>query len=182
VATQLGGQASEVSTQQPRPLVVVEGSPVDVQRRLGAVIAALSDRGWDVLRGWAAPLTGDRVVCSGTITTATDARRALLAAVAGAGLVAAVAMDRATVDRFLDDLRRLGPVDHVVLDGSAGPALSERQRGLLVRLAEGLTVGDAAAELGIAKRTAARHLALARRTLGVSTNAEAILATLLGGR
>jgi DNA-binding CsgD family transcriptional regulator len=164
-----------------RPLIVIEGRPADVQRRLGDVTAGLRRRGWDVVRGWAAPLTGDRVVCSGRIATTTDARRALLAAVSGAGLVAGAVTDRTTVDRFLDDLRRLGPVDHVVLAASGSP-LSERQRALLARLAEGLTVGDAAAELGIARRTADRHLALARRALNVATNAEAVVAATLGGR
>ena len=100
----------------PRPLTLIEGRP----RTLGAGLDAALDEvrldGWTVVRGWAAPLTGDRVVCTGTIGTADDARRALLAAMAGAGLVAGLTAGRPIVDRFVDELRSLGPVDHVVLE------------------------------------------------------------------
>ena len=73
-------------------------------------IAAARAAGWTIVEGWAAPLTGDRVICVGWVGQADDARRALLAAVAGAGLIVGVRPDLPTLDRLLDDLRRLGTV------------------------------------------------------------------------
>jgi hypothetical protein len=100
-----------------RPLTLIEGRRSALEPRVDAALASARLDGWAVVPGWAAPLTGERVVCTGTIATADDARRALLAAMAGAGLVAGMTAGRATVDRFLDELRSLGPVDHVVMDG-----------------------------------------------------------------
>jgi DNA-binding NarL/FixJ family response regulator len=110
-----------------------------------------------------------------------DGRRALLAGVAGSGLIVALKADRETIDRFLDDLRRLGPVDHLVAPASR-PPLSDGQRQLLALVADGLTVREAASELGVTSRTAHRHLAAARRLLGVESNAAAIVAALAGAR
>ncbi len=98
-----------------RPLTLVEGSPAGFRGRVDAALAAARLDGWAVVSGWGAPLTGEAVVCTGTIATADDARRALLAAMAGAGVVAGLTADRSTVDRLIDELRSLGPVDHVVL-------------------------------------------------------------------
>jgi DNA-binding NarL/FixJ family response regulator len=137
--------------------------------------------GWQVVRGWAAPLGRERIVCSGAVRTADDGRRALLAAVAGSGLIVALRADRDTIDRFLDDLRRLGPVDHVT-EPSAQATLTAGQRALLRLLADGLTVREAAAELGVPLRTAQRRLATARRALGVESTAAAIVTALVDGR
>jgi hypothetical protein len=98
-----------------RPLVVVEGRSSTAQRRVAEAIALARARGWLVVDGWAAPLGRERVICTGTIDATDAARRALLAAVAGAGLIVAADADRETLDRFLDDLRTLGPVDHVTM-------------------------------------------------------------------
>jgi DNA-binding NarL/FixJ family response regulator len=122
-------------------------------------------------------MTRERVVCTGTISTADGARRALLAALAGAGLVVSLRLDPVTVDRFLDDLRRLGPVEFVAAD-DVSPTLSVQQRALLARLGEGLTLPEAAAELGLSSRTARRRVAAARRILAVSSTAEAIIAAI----
>lgn len=125
-----------------------------------------------MVRGWAAPLGRDRVICMGWIRSRDDARRALLAAVAGAGLVVAVAVDAETVDRLVDDLRRLGRIERLTPD--RGPAsLSPAQRSMLGLLAEGLTIGQAATALGVHRSTAARRLAAARRALSVDSNATA---------
>lgn len=142
--------------------------------RLEMILTDRRDAGWLIVRGWAAPMRGDRVVCTGWIRTADDARRALLAAVAGAGLAVAVAADRETADRFVDDLRRLGPVVHQRVGEFGATALNAGQRALLGLLAEGLTVGQAASALGVATRTAERRLAAARVALGTASTAAAI--------
>ena len=165
------------------PLIVIEGARGRVRGRIKATLEAASDDGWAIIRGWAAPLRRERVVCTGWVATSDDARRALLAAVSGAGLVVGCSADRETVDRFLDDLRRLGPVDHVQ-DSQPGPGgpLTDVERALLGLLAEGLTVREAASEVGISTRTADRRLALARRRLGVGSTAAAISAARAAGR
>ena len=165
------------------PLIVIEGARGVVRTRVTAALDAARAGDWVIVRGWAAPLRRERVVCSGWVGTADDARRALLAAVAGAGLVVGCSADRETVDRFLADLRRLGPVEHVHDDDrtAAGP-LTDVERALLGLLAEGLTVREAAAEVGVSTRTADRRLALARQRLGVGSTAAAIVAARSGGR
>jgi len=99
-----------------RPLTLVEGRSRAIEPTISAALDRARRDGWQVVRGWAAPLGRERVVCTGTISTADDARRALLAAVAGAGLVAGLSASRPTVDRLVDELRGIGPVDHVILD------------------------------------------------------------------
>ena len=141
-----------------------------------AVAAARSD-GWAIVDGWAAPLTRERVACTGRINGTDDARRALLAAISGAGLIVASRADRETIDRFLDDLRRLGPVDHVMAEAPRG-RLSARQRAVLGLLGEGLTLDEAAAALGIDLDAARERLEAARASLGVASTAEAIVAAL----
>jgi DNA-binding CsgD family transcriptional regulator len=159
------------------PSIVVVTAPTGARRLVAARLAAARTAGWTVVRGWQAPMTRDRVVCTGTISTADGARRALLAALAGAGLVLTVRLDRVTVDRFLDDLRRLGPVELIAAD-DVSPTLSLQQRALLARLGEGLTLPEAAAELGLSPRTAGRRVTAARRLLAVSSTAEAIVAAI----
>jgi len=70
--------------------------------------------GWRIVRGWAAPLGTERLVCTGRVRTSDDARRSLLAAISGAGLIVHVCGDREIVDRFVDELRSLGHVEHLV--------------------------------------------------------------------
>jgi DNA-binding CsgD family transcriptional regulator len=164
------------------PLVVVEGRSVAVRGRVELALEAARAAGWRIVRGWAAPLTGERVVCTGVVRTTDEARRALLAAVSGAGLVVGADAAPITVARLVDDLRRLGPVDHIQIDGNPSHALTSSQRALLGLLGEGLTIGQAAAELGVAPRTAGRRLASARRLLGVESTTAAIIAAISRGR
>lgn len=97
-----------------RPFVIVEGPPTPAHRRLAKAVRQARTEGWVIVDGWAAPLARERIVCTGHIDDADDARRALLAAVLGAGLIVAIAADRDTIDRFIDDLGGLGPVEHVI--------------------------------------------------------------------
>ena len=78
--------------------------------------------------------------CTGTVRDAADATEALLAAVAGAGLVVHAQAPRDIIDRLVDDLRRLGPVEHVVsADPVPAPILTSEEQRLLDALANGKT-------------------------------------------
>ncbi len=148
-----------------------------------AALVGARAAGWTVVRGWAAPLGRERVVCTGWVSTRDDARRALLAAVSGAGLVIGCSVDRDIADRLLDDLRRLGHVQHLrAADRPPATALSNVERALLGLVAEGLTIREAAVEVGVSLRTADRRLASARDHLGVGSTAAAVLVALSKGR
>ena len=157
-----------------RPLVVVEGSG----RALAEHVRELERRGFRVVRGWRQDAS---LVCVGEVVDAAGAAEALLAAVAGAGLVVHARADRAVVDRLVDDLRRLDSVEHDTIDAEPGPELTAEERRLLDRLAAGRTLGQAAAELNLSRRTADRRLASARTKLGAATTAEAIVAHVRAG-
>jgi DNA-binding NarL/FixJ family response regulator len=151
-----------------RPLVVIEASERAVAHR----VRELERQGVRVVRGWRQDAS---IVCTGEVADAAAAAEALLAAVAGAGLVVLARADRTVIDRFVDDLRRLGPVDHIIAEPELGPALTSDERRLLDRLADGQTLGQAAAELNLSRRTADRRLASARKKLGAASTAEAIV-------
>ncbi len=149
-----------------RPLIVVEASEVAFEHALREV--------GPVVRGWHA--MGGSAVRAGPVRDEADAAEALLAAVGGAGVVVHAVADREVIDRLVDDLRRLGPVDHRTDEPDAGPGLTVDERLLLDALANGSTLGEAAAELHLSRRTADRRLSAARRKLGVATTAEAVVA------
>ena len=154
-----------------RPLVVVEGSDAAVDHAR----AELRGRGLSLVDGWA-PVHGRGVgiVRVGTVATAHDAEQAVLAALDGVGLLVVARAERRLVDQLVDDLRRLGPVDHRL--GEPEPATKPPPEAgeLLGLLAEGFSLGEAAEMLGLARRTADRRLAAARRLLGVERTTEAI--------
>ena len=161
--------------------VVIEGDETAAGLQYRATLELAVEEGAVVVSGWSPP-PGGGVVCAGPIRDVVGARAALLAAMSGAGLVATISADRDTIDQFLDDLRRLGPVDHVTSGRAPSVRLDREQRALLGLLAEGLSLGEAARELGLSRRTADRRLAAARRILGVQTTAEAIVASRRGAR
>jgi DNA-binding CsgD family transcriptional regulator len=154
------------------PVIVLEG-PAGCSR---PDVAALRARGLVIVEGFKAPARTVGIVCAGIVDGAEAAARALLAVLGGAGVVVEALADRATVDRLVDDLRRRGPVDHRIVSASAGgePDVSVEARAILGLLAMGLSLGEAAHTLGLARRTADRRLAEARRSLGVSRTTEAI--------
>lgn len=115
---------------------------------------------------------GARVV---PVTSKQDAVQAVLAAVEGDDLVIDADADRDVIDRLCDDLRRLGTVDHRLEPMPTGPALTTDERALLAALLGGASLGDAAAALHLSRRTADRRLAAARRALGASSTAEALV-------
>jgi DNA-binding NarL/FixJ family response regulator len=153
------------------PLVVVEGSSEALERVLDELRAA----GWTTHPGWRPGFgRGARVILFGDLATREDAEAALLAALDGYGLAVRAVAERPLIDRFVDDLRRLGRVDHRVGEAVPGPSLPSDARAILGLLAEGHSLGEAAAILGLSRRTADRRLALAREALGVERTTEAI--------
>jgi DNA-binding NarL/FixJ family response regulator len=152
-----------------RPLVVVEAS----EQALARAVREVERDGARIVHGWR---NDGSIVCTGVVRDAGDAAEALLAAVAGAGLVVHAQAERDVIDRFVDDLRRFGPVDHRTAEPDPGPDLSTDERQLLDCLAEGKTLGEAAAALHLSRRTADRRLAAARDKLGTTTTAEAVVA------
>jgi DNA-binding CsgD family transcriptional regulator len=155
-----------------QPVIVLEG-PAGCSR---ADVEALRARGLVIVEGFRSPARAVGVVCAGIVDGAEAAARALLAVLGGAGVVVEALADRGTVDRLVDDLRRRGPVDHRVVTASAGrePDVSVEARAILGLLALGLSLGETAHTLGLARRTADRRLAEARRSLGVTRTTEAI--------
>ena len=153
------------------PLVVVEGSDRDLQ--LAAQELAAS--GWRVEDGFAAPYRAGRVVRHGVVSSDALAAAALTAALAGQGLVVRVGASRDVLDRFLGDLRHVGPVERRPALVAATPQLETEDRAILGLLAEGHSLGEAAALLGLSRRTADRRLARGRRVLGAQRTTEAIV-------
>jgi DNA-binding NarL/FixJ family response regulator len=157
-----------------RRVVVVEGSAAAFDDAVRE--AERSDV--TIVRSWWRDPT---VVCVGTVASAQDASEALLAVLAGAGVVIDARAEREVVDRLLDDLRHLGEVDYRTGLPDRGPDLSADERGLLELLAAGHTLGEAASALHLSRRTADRRLVSAREKLGAASTAEAIAAVIRRG-
>lgn len=153
-----------------QPLLVVEGSPEALEHALDELRAT----GWAAQPGWRPGVRAGRTILYGELRTREDAEAALLAALDGYGLAVRAVAERPVIDRFVDDLRRLGRVDHRVGEPAPGPTLPADARAILGLLAEGHSLGEAAAILGLSRRTADRRLALAREALGVERTTEAI--------
>ena len=151
------------------PFVIVEGPEVTWRQ----AVREAASTGAALEAGFGSPHRPGRVRI-GRVTSVTDAEAALLAALAGQGIVAHATADRAVIDRLVDDLRRLGSVDHRLGPAPEPPEADHQVRQLLGLLAEGQSLGEAAAILGLSRRTADRRLAAARRTLGTDRTTEAI--------
>jgi DNA-binding CsgD family transcriptional regulator len=129
-----------------------------------------------VVQGWTTTSTqGAPLLCVGRVETAVDAAGAVLAAVAGAGLVVDAAGERDVIDRLCDDLRRLGTLEHQIGAPATLSPLNGEQRALLAELLSGRSLGEAARVLHISRRTADRRLASARAALGTTTTSEALI-------
>lgn len=152
----------------PLPFVVVEAGP-------GALEDArceLVSRGWEVHSSRLAG--GPGTVWETAVTDSVATSEAVLAAVAGFGLLVDAVAERAVLDPFCDDLRRLGVLDHRVHDRAG--TLGADEHALLRLLADGATLGDAAAALHLSRRSADRRLAAARRALRAESTAAALVA------
>lgn len=163
-----GAQPSVVEgAGSPPPLVVADGDhafreAVDRARTSGHV----------VVDGWVP--TAAVAVHAGVVTDAREAAAALVVAVAGRGLVALATPGSPVTDAFLDDLRRVGPVE-IRLGDSRPDALTPDEQALVALLAEGCTVADAARRLFLSARTASRLVGSVRTKLGAASTAEAVV-------
>jgi DNA-binding CsgD family transcriptional regulator len=153
------------------PVILIEG-PDDAFTR---VVAEATASGWRMSDGFDRPFGGASPnVCTGVVGSADDAARALLAVLAGAGVVIHGRASREIIDRLLDDLRHVGPVEHRRQLQASPPPLDPDELEILRMLGAGRRLGDAASALGLSRRTADRRLADARRALGVERTVEAV--------
>ena len=155
---------------RPPPLIVLEECSPEV---VAQVRAEVVPAGWRLVEGFGE--TGSGIVCTGRVEDADAAQRAVLAAVAGAGLIVEATAAREVLDRLCDDLRHLGSLDHRVGEVAEGERLSAEERALLELLLAGASLGEAARQLHVSRRTAERRLAAARRALGVTTSSQAVV-------
>lgn len=151
----------------PPPLVVV-----DTRRALREAVGGARADGRSVVEGWASGAAG--VVHAGVVEDARDATAALVAAVAGRGVVALVRPGSPVTDAFIDDLRRVGPVEIRLADGRPDDLTADEQR-LVALLAEGYSLAEAARRLFVSPRTAARLASSLRAKLGAASTAEAVV-------
>lgn len=161
------------------PLVVLEvGTPEDLVAP-GDVLRA---RGWELIdRLGDLPLRVERLVCRAVVDEDATASAAVLAASWGAGLLIGVGrLDPVVRDRLVDDLSRIAPLERN-LPGS-GPDIHPEAARLLDALATGITLGEAARDAFLSRRTADRRLADARRALGVASTTQALAAWTKGRR
>lgn len=152
------------------PYIVVEAGPdvvADARAELGSL-------GWDVVDDLGDGRRPGGQVLALTVSDADEAAVALFTALEGVGLIVDACAERPVIDRLCDDLRRLGHLEHRVAAG--GPLLTGDERALLDLLADGSTLGAAAATLHLSRRSADRRLAAARTKLGAETTGQAIAA------
>lgn len=170
-------------TRQPDAPRHVVASPGDAD----TVLRRLTRDGWVARDGFALPdpawdVTGSRLVLHGRIGDPDTLQLAVLAAARGAGIVAVCDTESPLGRALIDDLTRLGPVQHGAAEPAAGDNavadLVPEQRALLDRLAAGDTIAAAAAAEFLSLRTANRRIAEARALFGVRTTREAVLAYL----
>lgn len=172
-----------------RPLVVVHGAASDVDALVAEAVDDLGAAGWTIVPGWDSGAIGRAalatpvgppgpvvpVMRTGEVRNDPDLQPVVLAALRGDGVVVAVRAGRLVAEQLCDELRRLGDLQVRSVDGG-WPALGEDDRRLLDLLAAGRSLGRAAEELHLSRRSADRRLAGARARLAVRTTAEAVAA------
>jgi predicted DNA-binding protein (UPF0251 family) len=149
------------------PLLVVGGTEARAEAADDLIL-----RGWRLVEGWEMDDQSTGVVCCGPVTDIAGVSRAVLAAVLGAGVLAQTASGR-LAEQLFDDLRRVGHVENRFPD-HGWVVLDPEERRLLDLLDEGVSLGEAAQRLHVARRTADRRLAAARSRLGAPSNGAAI--------
>jgi DNA-binding CsgD family transcriptional regulator len=154
-----------------RPIIVIDGG----DESYSTAVAAARLQGWALTEGFktAGPARPGGIR-HGIVRTAEDAAGAVLAALDGEGLMVLMRAPAEVVDRLLDDLRHLGPVELRRTVQGSSPAVADDGLAILGLLAAGRSLGEAATQLGLSRRTADRRLAEARRALGAQRTAEAV--------
>ena len=150
------------------------------------VLRRLARDGWTLRQGFALPdaawdVAPGRLVLHGRVTDQDSLQLAVLAAARGAGIVAICDTNTPIGRALVDDLARLGPINHGAATTDNNDAVADlvpEQRALLDRLASGDTIAAAAAADFLSLRTANRRIAEARALFGVRTTREAVLAYL----
>lgn len=155
------------------PLLVVEtGAYADYLERARAL-------GWCIVVGWEATPPADTPPSSVIVTDRVDglpgAAGAVRRAMEGFGVLAHGTAPRDVLDVLCDDLRRFGPVRHVV-EPRGEPVLDGEKSAVMELTAAGRSVGDIAARLHLSRRTVHRRLAEIRSLYGVGSTAAAIAA------
>ena len=117
-----------------------------------------------------APYSLNGVVVAAEVATPEVASSVLAVVLRGASAVLWVHLHSAEREVFLDQLRRIAEVSE-----QHEPILEPAQQELLELLRSGLSLGAAAARIGVSRRTADRRLAAARAALGVRTTMEAVM-------
>ncbi len=167
------------------PLVVLSGAPGEYAARCGELAAG----GWIRVEGWEVSPedpTGAGVLRTGLVYGSADASGVVLAGLRGEAVVALVAGNSGVGQALVEDLGRIGAVEHVEGDPPRGAVVrveigSEEHR-LLRLLAEGHSTKEAGRILHMAPRTVRHRLARLRARLGVSSNMEAIRVAAAGRR
>ena len=169
------------------PLVVIHGAAADVDALVAEAVDDLGAAGWTIVPGWgggdAARTIADPVssggsapaVRTGEVRDVVDLRAVVLAAVRGDGVGVAGRAGRLVAERLCDELRRLGDLQVRSVHGG-WPALGADDRRLLDLLGAGRSLGRAAEELHLSRRSADRRLAAVRVRLTARTTAEAVAA------
>lgn len=174
----MSDQPDSTSVAAPRYLLASAAEATAVLRRLARdgwstrEGFALLDHAWDV--------TDQQLVLFGRVTDLDTAALAVLAAARGAGVVAICDADTEAGRALFADLSRVGPVGRTAEEALGGGhhddlPLTDEQRALLERLANGETIAAAATAEFLSLRTANRRIAQARDALGVRTTREAVL-------
>lgn len=140
--------------------------------------ATLAASGWSLREGFALPdepwdLSARRWACWGVVDTTDSAAAATWVLVRGCALV--VAPGPHAPRTFRADLGRCGVVE-TYAPHTDTTGLDANERALLAALAQGLSVQQAADALFLSTRTAQRRLTSARKSLGVRTTREAVVA------
>ena len=167
-------------------LVAQGQSLAEIARRLGVgrptvrrVLSNARDRlGADSRISAASAISGaDGPGVVRVVASESEAAAAVLDAAHGHTVIASVADGDPLFDALYSDLRRLGSGEvRLAPAGAALPPLPSECEELLVLLAAGQSLGSAASQLHISRRTADRRMSQARDVLGVRTTVEAVVA------
>jgi hypothetical protein len=162
--------------------VVVHGITTEVHALVAEAVDDLLTAGWLIApaeedgAGLATTQVGGsagRALRTATVRDRADIAQVVLAALRGEAVVVAVDATRAVTEQLCDELRRLGDLQVRSVD-SGWPPLGDDDRRILDLLAAGMSLGRAAEELHLSRRSADRRLAALREWLGVRTSGEAV--------